>query len=142
MNLEMNAPLLRPSTPTSTHTTSSTSSTNHSFKSSHSRPLSTYTTLFSHSKSPSLSSQSSGSSLKTSSTLSRTRSLYTKFNTEVQFMKLKLSTRRRKDKGKEGRWVKIEGEEEGERRIEMVWRRMDGGQGMIPYGGVGRERLD
>lgn len=57
-------------------------------------------------------------------------------------MKLKLSTRRRKDKGKEGRWVKIEGEEEGERRIEMVWRRMDGGQGMIPYGGVGRERLD
>lgn len=57
-------------------------------------------------------------------------------------MKLKLSIRREKGNGKEGRWVKIEGEGESERRVEMVWRRMDGGQGMIPYGGVGRERLE
>lgn len=44
-------------------------------------------------------------------------------------------------KGK-GRWVRVEGEGESERRVEMVWRRVDGGQGMIPYGGVGRERLE
>ncbi|KAI9640918.1 hypothetical protein NHQ30_010759 [Ciborinia camelliae] len=149
MDMEMNAPLLRPTTPTSTRsssTTSTASSTHHSFKPSRSRPFSTYSSPFSDSSFPILSPQSSGaassaSCLKPSTTLSRTRSLYTKLNTEVKFMKLKLSSRK-KEKAKEGRWVKIEGEAESERRVEMVWRRMDGGQGMIPYGGVGRERLD
>ncbi|ESZ98336.1 hypothetical protein SBOR_1329 [Sclerotinia borealis F-4128] len=167
MDMELNAPLLRPTTPISAHSSSITSSTYRTFKLSRSRPLSTYThtythtytSPFSHSKFPILSPQSSGSStsshssssrsssrnfdsscLKPSATLSRTRSLYTKFNTEVQFIKLKLTARRRK--GKEGRWVKIEGEGENERRAEVFWRRIDGGQGMIPYGGVGRERLE
>jgi len=55
-------------------------------------------------------------------------------------MKLKFSSRG--NQRRDGKWIKIQGEGEGERRVEMVWRRMDGGQGMIPYGGVGRERLD
>lgn len=163
MDMEMDAPLLRPTTSTSTHT-SSTTSTHHSFEFRRSRPFSTYSSPFSHSKFPTLSPRSSGSSISSTSstpcsssqtldpsclkssstTLSRTRSIYTKLNTEVQSMKLKLSlsTRRKKGDGKEGRWVKIEGEGENERRVEMVWRRMDGGQGMIPYGGVGRNRLE
>lgn len=58
-------------------------------------------------------------------------------------MKMKLSMRGKKEKEKgKGRWVRVEGEGESERRVEMVWRRLDGGQGMIPYGGVGRERLE
>ncbi|KAB8302534.1 hypothetical protein EYC80_005923 [Monilinia laxa] len=165
MDMEMDAPLLRPTTSTSTHS-SSTTSTHHSFNFGHSRPFSTYSSPFSHSKSPTLSPRSSGSSisstsftpcsssqtldpscLKSSTTLSRTRSIYTKLNTEVQIMKLKLSlsTRRKKCCGKEGRWVKIEGEGENERRVEMVWRRMDGGQGGMGTGhgdtmGNGREQ--
>ncbi|KAF5878394.1 uncharacterized protein Bfra_000559 [Botrytis fragariae] len=132
MNMEMDAPLLRPSTSTSTQTSltysSTTSSTHRSFNFNRNRPLSTsnsYTsshTLSSHTLSPPRSNSPS--------TLSRTRSLCAKFNTEVQFMKMKLSTRGKKEKGKgKGRWVRVEGEGESERRVEMVWRRLDGGQG-------------
>lgn len=155
MDMEMDTPLLRPTTPASTHdsSVSSTSSIYRNIKLGRSRLNSTHSSPFSHSKFPILNPQSSRSSSTSSSSqtfqsgylepsiiLSRTRSIYTKLNTEVQFMKLKLSSRRKKGKRQDGRWVKIEGE--GERRGDMVWRRMDGGQGTIPYGGVGRARLE
>ncbi|PQE19943.1 hypothetical protein CJF31_00006480 [Rutstroemia sp. NJR-2017a BVV2] len=140
MDMEMDEPLLPPTSttwsPTSSYSSTASTSTVHStrrfsyspFPFSAPTPPSTYTSSI----------QISHPNHHTP--LSRTRSLCSKLQTEV---KLRLHRSRNKSEARgKGKWVKVEGENEGERMVEMVWRRQDGGQGMIPWGGVGRSRLE
>ncbi|PQE20896.1 hypothetical protein CJF30_00002224 [Rutstroemia sp. NJR-2017a BBW] len=153
----MDEPLLPPTSttwspistfPDQPHHSRNTRSFSSSSTSSYSSTASTSTTRrFSHSPfpfaaptPPSTYTSSIQISLPNHTPLSRTRSLCSKLQTEV---KLRLHRSRNKSEARgKGKWVRVEGENEGERMVEMVWRRQDGGQGMIPWGGVGRSRLE